>query len=163
MSKIDLQTNIFSQFNDKWGLLCAGSAADHNAMTISWGGMGTLWGKSVVTVYVKPIRHTFTYLEKNGFFTVGFFPEQYRRALELMGTLSGRDVDKDREAGLTVRETEFGAVYEQAELTLACRKLYCQDLDPASIPADVMRAIYSTEAPHRMYIGEVVGILREQK
>ena len=46
-------TDIFAQFDKKWALLCAGTKEKHNTMTISWGGMGTLWGKPVVTVYVS--------------------------------------------------------------------------------------------------------------
>ena len=54
----EFTTDIFSLYDKTWGLLCAGTMAKHNAMTISWGGMGTLWGKPVVTVYVRPNRHT---------------------------------------------------------------------------------------------------------
>ena len=33
-------------------------------MTISWGGMGTLWGKPVVTVYVKLCRYTYGFMNE---------------------------------------------------------------------------------------------------
>ena len=33
-------------------------------MTISWGGMGTLWSRPVATVYVKPCRYTHEFMEK---------------------------------------------------------------------------------------------------
>ena len=55
-------TDIFAQFDKKWALLSAGTKEKHNTMTISWGGMGTLWGKPVVTVYVKRLQH----LVRNG-------------------------------------------------------------------------------------------------
>ena len=46
----EFSTDIFTRFDKQWGLLCAGTMANHNAMSISWGGMGTLWNKPVVTV-----------------------------------------------------------------------------------------------------------------
>ena len=71
-----ISEDVFSYFNRKWALLTAGTKERYNAMTISWGGMGTLWGKPVVTVYVKPIRYTWQFMEKGGFFTVSFYPEE---------------------------------------------------------------------------------------
>lgn len=90
-------TDIFSQFDTKWALLSAGKKDSHNTMTISWGGMGTLWSKPVVTVYVKPCRYTYKFMNDNDFFTVSFYPEDRKEALMLMGSKSGRDIDKDAE------------------------------------------------------------------
>ena len=47
---MEFTTDIFSRFNEKWALLTAGTGEDFNGMTISWGGLGTLWGKPVATV-----------------------------------------------------------------------------------------------------------------
>ena len=156
---MQFQTDIFAQFNDKWALLSAGSMEDHNSMTISWGGMGTLWGKSVVTVYVKPCRHTFNYMEKNGCFTVSFYPEAYRKALGVMGSRSGRDTDKDNASGLTPKDLGEAVTYKEAEVTLLCRRIFKQDLDTENMPEEAVRTFYATEAPHRMYIGEVIDII----
>ena len=57
-------TDIFAQFDKKWAQLCAGNKERHNTMTISWGGMGTLWGKPVVTVYVKLCRYTYGFMNE---------------------------------------------------------------------------------------------------
>ena len=57
MANIELNVEAFSQFNRKWALLAAGSMGDCNAMTVSWGGMGTIWNKPVVTVYVRHSRY----------------------------------------------------------------------------------------------------------
>ncbi len=153
------ETEIFSQFNDRWALDCAGTAEKHNAMTISWGGMGTLWGKPVVTVYVKPCRYTYQFMNDNEYFTVNFFPEEYRKALTVMGSLSGKYTDKETEAGLKVKDLGEAVTFEEATVTMVCRKIYWQDLDPANMPAEVVKKQYVTEAPHRMFIGEVVEII----
>lgn len=158
---MNFKTDIFMKFDKEWALLTAGSLDDHNAMTISWGGMGTLWHKPVVTVYVKPVRHTYEYMEKNDYFTVSFYPERYRKALMLMGSKTGRDCDKDKEAGLTAETVGESVTYKEAEITLLCRKIYFNDLDTANMSADVVRANYTAEAPHRMYLGEVIGIIEK--
>ena len=157
---MEFNTDIFSQFNDKWALLSAGPKDKHNTMTISWGGMGTLWFKPVVTVYVKPCRYTYEFMNENEFFTVSFYPEKYRDALTLMGSKSGRDIDKDAAAGLTVRDLGDAITYEEAEVTLLCKKLYYQDMDPKNMPAEVVQANYTEDKPHRLFIGEVVDLIK---
>jgi len=153
------ETEIFSQFNDTWALLSSGTTDRHNTMTISWGGMGTLWFKPVVTVYVKPCRYTYQFMSDNDYFTVSFYPEEYKKALTLMGSKSGRDLDKDAASGLTVRDLGKAVTYEEAEVTLLCRKIYFQDMDPANMPQDVVKQHYTVEEPHRMFIGEVVEVI----
>lgn len=158
---MELNAEVFSQFGRKWALVCAGTMERHNAMTIGWGGLGTLWERPVATVYVKPVRHTYAFLEESGYFTVSFYGEEYRHALEVMGTTSGRDTDKDAAAGLTPIAVGEGVTYAQAEVTLLCRKIYCQDLDPSRMMPEVVDHYYRTEAPHRMYVGEVVDVIRK--
>ena len=156
----ELNPDIFSAYDKGWALVTAGSMDDYNTMTISWGGAGTLWGKPVATVYVKPCRYTHSYLDKNEYFTVSFFPEDYRKDLALLGTKSGRDGDKLALTSLHAKPLENGMGFAEAELTLVCKKLYFQDLDASRIPEDALDRYYKTEAPHRMYIGEVVDIIK---
>ena len=160
---MQFKTDVFSQFDETWALLSAGPVQDHNTMTISWGGMGTLWGKPVVTVYVKPCRHTYGYMEKSEYFTVSFYPAKCRKALGIMGSVSGRDTDKDRASGLTPKAIGRATTYEEAEITLLCRKIYRQDLLAENMPEDVVTAYYESDAPHCMYIGEVVGCERTEQ
>ena len=77
---MDLNVNSFQVFNSDWALVTAGTEGDYNTMTISWGGLGTLWGKPVATVYAKPIRYTHRFLDANDYFTVSFFPDEKSRA-----------------------------------------------------------------------------------
>ena len=152
-------TEIFSQFDKKWALLSAGTKENHNSMTISWGGLGTIWNKPVATVYVRPVRYTYEFMNENDYFTVSFYSEDYKKALGVMGSKSGRDTDKDAEAGLTAKDVENSVTYEEAEVTLLCKKIYYQDMEEDKIPADVLEKFYSEEPVHRLYIGEVVDIL----
>ena len=153
-------TEIFTQFDNTWGLLCAGTMEHHNAMSISWGGMGTLWNKPVVTVYVNPLRYTYQFMEANEYFTVSFLPAELKKAHGVMGAKSGRDTDKDKEAHLTPVQAGESVTYAEAEVTLLCRKIYYDDFEIDRVPADVVEEHYITEPVHRMYIGEVIDIIR---
>lgn len=155
-----LNLDIFKAFGSNWALLTAGSIEDFNTMTISWGGMGTLWNKSVATVYVRPSRHTYEYMERNKYFTVSFYPDAYKTDLKTLGTLSGRDGNKVAKTALIPICAGNSVSFSQAEITLVCKKLYAQDMDPAAIPADILKNMYGEQTPHRTYIGEVVDILK---
>ncbi len=128
-------------------------------MTISWGGLGTLWSKQVATIYVKPIRYTYQFLEKNDYFTITFFDKQYRKDLGILGSKSGRDGDKVALTKLHAKALENGVTFEEAKITLVCRKIYKQDLDVTQMSEDVILQYYETEAAHRMYVGEVIEII----
>ncbi len=153
------EVDAFHVFDQQWALVTAGSLESYNTMTISWGGLGTLWSRPVATIYVKPIRYTFEFLEKNDYFTVSFFPKEYKKDLGILGSKSGRNGDKIALTSLTPKSIPQGVTFEQASAVLVCKKIYWQDLDLERIPTDAVASYYQTEEPHRMYIGEVVGIL----
>lgn len=150
---------VFDLFDKKWALVTAGSMDDHNTMTISWGGLGTLWSVPVATVYIKPVRYTHEFMDRNDYFTLSFFGEQHKKALGLLGSRSGRDCDKVALSGLTPYAVNEKAVgFKEAETVVVCRKLYKQDLDLDRIPDFAKETYYKTEAPHTMYVGEVVEV-----
>ncbi len=156
---MQFNTNIFEQYDKKWALLTAGDKDKFNTMTISWGGLGTLWNKPVATVYVRTSRYTNEFMKDNEYFTVSFYPEECKKTLGVLGSKSGRDMDKIHESGLTPKEVENGITFEEAEVTLVCRKLICQRLEPDNMIPEIAKQFYENEAQHDMYIGEVVGIL----
>ena len=154
-----LYIDAYEEFGTSWALVTAGTMADHNSMTVSWGGVGCLWGKQVATVYIRPNRHTYGYFESNEYFTVSFYPEEQKQALNIMGSKSGRDCDKDAEAGLTPIPCGETVTYAQARRTLLCRKLFAQDMKTENFTPEVIRRYYGTEPAHKMYIGEIIDII----
>ena len=152
-----VHTDVFSRFHHGWALLTAGDASHYNKMTISWGSVGCLWNRPVVTVYVRPSRYTDQFMQNGEFFTVSFYGESHRKALRLLGTESGRDLDKVAAAGFTSVQAGESVTFEQADTTLVCRKLFCQDMKAEQIPAEISEKFYQEgEAPHRIYIGEIL-------
>lgn len=157
---MEFTTDIFSQFDKKWALLTAGDKDKFNTMTISWGGLGTLWGKPVATTYVRTSRYTHEFMDNNEYFTISFYPEEYKSTLGVLGSKSGRDIDKMHSTGLTAKEVNGSMTFEEAEVTFVCRKLFCQMLDPKNMNPDIAKQFYEGDAEHDMYIGEVVDIIR---
>lgn len=157
-----LNQNFFSAIGDQWMLITAGSQEKCNTMTASWGGIGILWGGPVATCYIRPQRYTKEFVDREEYFTLAFFGEEHRKALALCGAKSGREVDKVRKCGFTVRTAACGAPYfEEADLVLVCRKRFAQPMDPANIPADIQEKWYPEKDYHTMYIGEIVEVLEK--
>jgi flavin reductase (DIM6/NTAB) family NADH-FMN oxidoreductase RutF len=156
----DVSDNVFKLIGDDWMLITAGISKDYNTMTASWGGLGILWGSPVSYCFIRPQRYTYNFIEKNETYTLSFFDEKYRKALQYCGAHSGRDVDKAEATGLTVVEGEDNTVYfEEARLVLVCRKLYYQDLNPENFLDPSIDKNYLKKDYHRMYIGKIIKCL----
>lgn len=153
----EIAENTFKLIDKDWFLLTAGNADNYNTMTASWGGMGILWNKKVVFCFVRPVRHTYGFMESNELFTLCFFDEKYRKALSYCGKYSGRDVDKAKETNLTAETTAEGSVFfKQAKLVLECKKLYFSDINPESFLLPEIDKNYPHKDYHRIYIGEII-------
>jgi len=156
--------NIFELIGKGWMLITGGTLAQHNTMTASWGGVGVLWGKNVSFCFIRPSRYTYEFVEAGDYYTLSFFEERFRPALVVCGGKSGREIDKDAETGLLPQPTPEGAVYyREAALVFVCRKLYTHDFDPGGFLVPDIEEAYPEKDYHRMYIGEIVRVLRDDE
>lgn len=155
----EINDNTFKLIGSNWMLITAGPADAYNTMTASWGGFGILWGKSICWCVIRPQRYTYEFMEKAENFTLSFFGEEYRKALEICGTKSGRDIDKAAATGLTPVSGEAPGTtsFKEARMILECRKIYFQDIDPEHFLDPSIDKNYPQKDYHRMYIGEVVN------
>jgi flavin reductase (DIM6/NTAB) family NADH-FMN oxidoreductase RutF len=156
-----ISDNPFKLIGKDWMLIAAGGLDAFNMMTASWGAVGELWNRRVAICFIRPQRYTFGFMERSAIYTLNFFDELWRPALDFCGSRSGREVNKAAETGLTPLAGEGGAVYfAQARLVLECRKLYAQDIDPARfVDPTIPPQTYPTHDYHRMYVGEIVRCL----
>ena len=155
----EAQKQIIDHLADDWGLLTAGGIGDYNTMTIAWGETGTMWWKPVLSVYVVPSRYTHSYMQESEYFTVSLFGPEYKEDLQVLGTKSGRDGDKVALTKLTPKPIEHGVTFEEASLTVVCRKLFQQPLDPQALPDWVMGQYYQTMGVHDRFMGEIVDVI----
>jgi flavin reductase (DIM6/NTAB) family NADH-FMN oxidoreductase RutF len=158
----ELALRPFHVFDEEWAVLVAGRERP-NPMTVSWGGLGTLWSRPVATVYVRPTRHTFTCLADREF-TLNVMPAARRSALEIVGSVSGRDTDKWAASGLVPEPaaTVATARVVGARLVLECRVLATTDLDPERFFDLSLNDLYGEDDHHRLFFGEVLFVGEER-
>lgn len=158
----DLKLNPMTRIAKEWMLITAGTKeTGYNTMTASWGHLGSLWGHGgglpTAMVFIRPQRYTKAFVDREAMFTLTFFQEEYKAKLAYLGAHSGRDEDKVAKAGLTPVFGEGYTTFEEATLTLVCRKLYHAPLmesgfdDPA-----IVEDCYPEHDFHMMYVGEIV-------
>lgn len=156
----ELQFNPFTKIGNQWMLITAGNEEGFNTMTASWGGMGVLWGKNVVTAYIRPQRHTKQFVDANETFTLSFYGEEYRKALNICGSKSGRDCNKVEEAELTPYFTDGTTAFEEAEMIFVCKKIYEDHMPPENfIAKENDEKWYPNKDYHTMYIAEITKVL----
>ena len=151
----EIQWNPFDMIGKQWYLLTAGGLSDYNTMTASWGFMGEMWGKPSFLCGVRTNRHTLPFMEQNDCFSVSFFEESQRAALQFCGTHSGRDYDKAKETGLTPIFIDGTTAFAEASMYFVCRKLYAQDMDISLLDKECHKW-YEKDAVHKAFIGEIV-------
>lgn len=157
----ELDKNAFHTIGKEWLLITAGDETKSNTMTASWGAMGVMWGKPAVTVYIRPQRYTKEFVDREGRFTLSVLGEEYRKALNVCGTVSGRDVeDKWTEAGLTPCMAEGVPAVAQARMILVCRTMYRDTIKPECFDDKSQdERWYPEKDYHTMYIAEVEKVL----
>lgn len=161
-----IEDNLIRLIASDWMLVTAGTPGNFNTMTANWGGMGYLWNRNVVFVFVRPERYTYGFMENSDGFTLSFFDGRYREALNLCGTRSGRDCDKVTEAGLTPLFTPEGyPSFAEAKMVIECRKLYADKLRSQAFidPGPANTHYGNNTGMHKLYIAEITGAWIKQK
>lgn len=154
----ELEFNPFEKIGKEWMLITAGDEHAYNTMTASWGFMGVMWGKDVIETVIRPDRYTLKFVEENELFTVSFYGEEYKKALQFCGSHSGRDCDKAKETGLTPYFTNGTAAFEEASMIFVCKKIYAQDMNVELLDEEYRRW-YKGGDMHKAFIGEIVKVL----
>ena len=147
-------------WNKQWLLLTSGdfSTGHYNTMTVGWGSFGTMWNRPFAQVVVRPTRYTFEFMNQYDSFTLCAFDNAYKKALNMLGSKSGRHGDKISESGVTPIASRMikAPGFEQATLIVECRKIYWQDFDPTHFLDDAIEGFYPDRDYHRVYFGEIV-------
>lgn len=137
-----------------------------NTMTISWGSIGFVWKKPMITVLVRKSRHTHELIEKAGEFTVSVpYDENMKKALGVCGSKSGRDVDKFKECGLELQEGKSIStpVIKGCGVHYECKIVFKQDMAPNLLDEEIDNLVYGSKDYHTVYYGEIVNCYEEEK
>ncbi len=145
--------NIIDLIDNEWMLISAGDESGFNMMTASWGGMGEMWNKDVAVCVIRPQRYTYEFMEKTDKFTLSFYGGD-KTIHAVCGRKSGKDIDKAAATGLIPQFIDGTVTFEQARMTIVCRKLYCQRIDPECFVDKSLLSNY-TDDYHYVYVGEI--------
>ena len=152
-----LSENFFHTINDEWLLICTEDQENGrmNMMTASWGGIGILWHKEVVYLFVRPQRHTHKLLAEQSRFSVAVLPSEYKDAHKVCGKLSGRDIDKVSETGLSACELDGVVSVAESKLVFTVKKLYEDVLKKEGFLDESLLKNYPIDDFHTVYVCEI--------
>ncbi len=141
-----------------------------NTMTISWGTLGIEWNKPIFITFVREQRFTREMLDNNGEFTVNIPMGDFdKKITAVAGSKTGRSLDKIKELGLTLVDSENISVpgIKELPLTLECRVVYKQLQDRNALTPENLEKHYPQDVDsshpfankdfHIAYYGEIVG------
>lgn len=154
-----LEFNPFEKIGKEWALVSAGSKQKANTMTISWGGVGVLWGKNVAFIFVRDSRYTKELIDAYDLFSVSFLNEEHRTAMQYCGSHSGRDEDKMEHAKLTWNYKHSIPFIDEGNFILLCQKLSATRITEESFLSPAVREWYTDGDMHTMYVAEIIEVL----
>lgn len=159
----DLNDTFIKRIGNDWMLVTAGTPEDCNTMTVSWGQLGVLWSRPVISVFLRPERYTCEFVDREERFSVSLFqPGTHKDEMNLLGTKSGRDGDKITESGLTVVSLNGVPAFEEAQMVFVCRKLFKQEFKKECFfDPEILETYYPNEDFHYVFAGEIEEVYRK--
>jgi flavin reductase (DIM6/NTAB) family NADH-FMN oxidoreductase RutF len=135
-----------------------------NVMTIGWGSIGSVWGKDVFIVLVRPSRYSFTLLEQVPQFTVNVPTPGLASEVVFCGSVSGRDCDKFAQANLTpIPAQEISVpVIEQCPVNYQCNVIHKTDMVKSAVPDDIKKQFYPSDDYHQIYFGQILACYADE-
>ena len=113
----------------------------------------------MATIYIRSSRHTINYLEKEDYFTISFYGKEYRKALGICGSKSGKDTNKLEMIGFSPLYDK-APYFEEANIVLVCRKVAKTDFKNSVIyDEDIIQNNYKDDDFHIMYNGIIEKVL----
>ena len=129
-----------------------------NMMTIGWATIGIVWTRPVMTVFVRPVRHTYELIENASSFSV-CIPEgnKFDKVLIECGTKSGRNIDKADAFGLTVIDGKLSgtSIIKGCKLIYECKIVEKNKIDGQTLSQQIVNDLYTKKDFHSVYYGEI--------
>ena len=77
-----------------------------------------------------------------------------------LGRVSSKDEDKISKANLTIQHSDSTPYFDEANISIICKKLYAQDIKPECfISNELDISMYPEKDYHTLYIAEVEKVL----
>lgn len=129
-----------------------------NAMTIGWAQAGVIWGQPIMTVLVRPSRHTHSMLEGAKGFTV-CVPRrgELKKELAFCGAMSGREHDKIKVCNFTVKSGPSGLKYiDGCAQVYFCEAYGRTEMKGGTVAGPALKKYYQDGDLHTVYFGRIL-------
>ena len=136
-------------------LMSAGNSTFFVSAVASCRYVSELTFKPITVCFLRPQKNTIRFFDKNEYFSLSYFPPQYRHLLDSLGTgLSGEKLKP-------VSSQMGNMFYFEAELVFECRKVMNLELIFSNEIQNILanekkRSIYPGKEQPRMFIGEII-------
>ena len=105
-------------------IVTSGDKNSYNSMVIGWGSIGVGFAKPIFTVYVKPERYTYQFIDKSDIFTVSYIDKKEYPKFTVYGTKSGKDINKEEASGSHIKFLDDGGItFEEAVEVFVCKTM----------------------------------------
>jgi flavin reductase (DIM6/NTAB) family NADH-FMN oxidoreductase RutF len=148
------------ELKNKWMLITAEKGGKVNTMTASWGGFGIMWNKEVAFVVIRPQRYTLEFVEQSDSMSLCFFDTSFKKTLNYLGSVSGRDENKIEKSNLKISYKNNIPYFEEAETVIFAKKLFVQPMkEDGFIEKRLIENWYPAKDFHHLYIAGISEII----
>ena len=145
-------------------ILTAGDKNSYNSMTIGWGSIVVGYARPIFTVYIKPERYTYQFMDKSDIFTVSYIDKKLFGKFGVYGSKSGKDMNKEEVSGTHIKFLDDGGItFEEAVEVFVCKTIVRYNPTEKDVHQEVLDRyndnlkVYFSTNPHGVYIGEIIG------
>lgn len=156
--------NLYRYLDPHGMLLVSGKGEDVSVMTLSWGQFGVLWDRPVITIAVKPLRHTHSFLLRHSDFTLNALPESASEILGCCGHHSGKNVDKLKLCKVELEDssTVLSPRVRGASMVFECKIIYSSRFQKEGFrDPTLLEGEYRDELFHTQFVGEITDFYRD--
>jgi hypothetical protein len=159
---IDISYDQFMERVKIGAFLTVEDQSELNTMTIGWFEIGYFWRREVMTVGVRPTRHTHHIIENVSTFSVTV-PEAgtFKNELTLCGSKSGRDIDKFDVCNLPLSyhgEEKTPYILIPGEHLFG--KIITKTVMDPALSNPGLESLYPNKDYHSLYFAEIIDFLR---
>ena len=129
---------------------------------MGWIGIG--YAKPIFTVYVKPERYTYQFIDKREIFTVSYIDKQLFGKFAVYGSKSGKDINKEEASGSHIKFLDdVGITFEEVTEVYVCKIIAKAQITENDVSQEIINNynkylnLYFSTYPHSFYIGEIIG------
>lgn len=143
----------------KGAFLCTKDGEKENVMSVGWAAFGSMWGRPVLIVTIRPSRYSCELIDNTGEFTISIPLNQSQKDnINFCGSYSGRERNKFEEKSLIKGkgQTLDIPVIDNCQLFYECKVITKQELNADMLDDSIKQMYYPHGNYHIVYYAEII-------